>query len=338
MMSQTAARRGTAGKEPRRRDRFAWPLRYHCLAMEETQTPPQVSVLVVSWNDASSLRRCLASLEQSNERERFEVLVVDNASQDESPRLDAEFPNATFLRLPRHFGLVKALNIGMRTAKGEFYFFLAPAVEVLPDTVMSLAARLAAEDEAAAVCPLLVGPDSGRVPQFFRLPSPETLPAVSRRGSFESDSPDLEGERVQVAFPCLSALMVRSYFLKGLRYIDQRYGQSWADAEIAAQIRRASKRIFLYPGIRAVLHREEEGRFGPAVRALLSADWALGAATFGAKHYGFGTGLKVRAALIAGALGQAVLALVRFRDVGYHFSRFGFVLRGQKLDGTQAIL
>src|ERR1017187_6304910 len=81
--------------------------------MEETPIPIRTSVLVVSYNMAEALRRCLTALDQSNGRETFEILVVDNGSEDDSLAVIDSFPSVTTLRLPRNFGFVKALNIGM---------------------------------------------------------------------------------------------------------------------------------------------------------------------------------------------------------------------------------
>src|SRR6516225_7308026 len=129
--------------------------------MEENQAPgpPRVSAVVLSYNTAASLRRCLSALEASSIREQMEIIVVDAASQDESPRLDAEFPNVAFQRMPRNFGATKALNIGARTALGDQIFFVAPEVEVERDTVAKLAAKLETDNDAAAVCPALFAPD-----------------------------------------------------------------------------------------------------------------------------------------------------------------------------------
>ena len=82
--------------------------------------------------------------------------MVDCGSHDESPQLDAEFPNITILRLPRYFGRTKALNIGTRTAAGEYLFFLTPEVEVLPTTIPALVAQLEADPNVMAACPLLL--------------------------------------------------------------------------------------------------------------------------------------------------------------------------------------
>jgi GT2 family glycosyltransferase len=293
--------------------------------------PPliQVSALVVSYNCAAALRRCLRALESSEGRERMEIIVVDNGSRDESPRLDTEFPNSTFLRLPRNFGFVKALNIAMRSAKAEFLFIVDPRTEVLPGAAMALAEKLETNENAAAVAPLLATAEGKPGPQLYQLPAAANVGAVSKEGAFRPVAPPAAGEQaVPVEFADLTALMVRTWFVKGLRYIDERYSQFWAGAEIAAQIRRAGKKILLCPEIRAIWH--DEPAFPPgmpnAARALLEANWSLGAATYAAKHFGFAAGLKVRIAAALAALGRL------------QFSRFMYLVSGQKIDGTQTSL
>jgi GT2 family glycosyltransferase len=307
--------------------------------MEETESPqpPKVSVLIVSHNSAAPLRRCLEALERSQQRESFEILVVDAGSLDESPTLDLEFPSVTILRLPRHFGLTKALNIGMRTAKGEFVLFLDPSVEALPDTVSGLAAALEAEPEAVAVCPVLVSPEGQPVPEIYMLPDRHGITAARRAlVGGEPLAVDASSERLSVQMPSLAALMVRLYFLKGLRYIDERYSNSWIEAEICFQILRASRKILLLPGVRAVRHPEPARVFaeGASLEALLAADWALCASVYAGKRYGFLAAQKVRWAAVLGALG----ALFGFRRLGYHWHRLVYLLQGQKLDGSQRLL
>ncbi|MGE5645599.1 MAG: glycosyltransferase family 2 protein [Acidobacteriota bacterium] len=292
--------------------------------MEETQTTPQVSVLIVSYNRAEALRRCLAALERSAGRETFEIVVVDNGSQDGSVGVIAEFPNVTPLHLPRNFGFTKALNIGMRTAKGEFFFFLNPRTEVLADTVSTLAAQLAAQPDAVAVSPLLDGAS-----HLYKLPRPENVGALAGAGAFEEAAIETGGDTpVEVEFAGFAALMVRAYFLKGLRYIDERYAQSWADAEIAAQIRRAGRKTLLVPAARATWHSEDDLRetMPPQAVALLESDWKLGAAAFAGKHFGYAAGLKVRIASALGAL------------AAFQIRRFTYLLSGQKIDGTQNVM
>jgi len=297
--------------------------------MEQVPIPLRTSVIVVSYNMAAALKRCLAALEQSAERAAFEIVVVDNGSEDESVEVIDSFPNVTPLRLPRNFGFVKALNIGMRTAKGEFFLFLNPKTEVLPDTVSALTAHLAKEADAVALSPAIATPDGQPAAHLYKLPRQADLRALAAAGEFEAAPvPEAAGETVAIEFAGFAALMVRSYFLKGLRHIDERYAQSWADAEIALQIRRAGKKTLLAPAIRAVWHPEDDLRRSMPANPLelLAADWALGAATYAAKHFGFGAGLKVRLSAIFSAL------------FSFRLRRFSYLLTPQKIDGTQTMM
>ncbi len=290
--------------------------------MEETPVPPRASVIIVSFNAVDALRRCLAALEAAPDRAAFEVLVVDNGSTDGSAALEQEFAAVTFLKLPRNFGFTRALNIGMRTAKAELFFFLDPRVEIQGAVVTALAGRLEKLPEAVAAAPLLVTPAGEPAPRLFRLPVASTVTALARAGEFTPAAvPAQDGDAVPVDFAAFTALMVRAYFLKGLRYVDERYAQTWGDAEIALQIRRANRKVVLAPDIRVVMHDEPD-----PVREIfgnvLVSDWVSGAATYAGKHFGFLSGLKVRLAAGLSALAGLRLGVLT-----------GIVSR-KKLDGT----
>jgi hypothetical protein len=269
----------------------------------------------------------------------MEIVVVDCGSHDESPLLDAEYAQITMLRLPRNFGIVKALNIGMRTAKGDYFLFLPPEAEVQPDTVAALSARLEATAEAVAVAPLLLSPEGEVVTRHRRVPLPEEAYRAWRAGDFADWAPSArEAEALPVEFLNVPVFMARANFLKGMRYIDERYGNSCWDLELCCQIRRASKRVLLLPPVSAVLHPAPPASIYPAVRAQLAADRALGIVTYAGKHFGLGAGMKTRLLATLSALGAALASLVTFRDTRYGFSLLSCLLSGQKIDGSQSAL
>jgi hypothetical protein len=111
--------------------------------------------------------------------------------------------------------------------------------------------------------------------------------------------------------------MVRVFLIKAVRQIDERYGQFGGDADLAAQILRAGKKILLIPEAR-VLHSG-----GRPEEALVRADFLLGRAVFSGKYLGFLAGLRARLASIFGPL-------VRFQLL-----EFRHTVAGQKIDGTQ---
>src|SRR5450759_3809426 len=122
---------------------------------EQQKQPPRVSVVVVSRNRAAMLRRCLETVAASDAHSTLQVIVVDNGSTDGSAWIGDDFPNVQVIRLPKNFGLTKALNLGWRAADAEYVFFLHDDTEVRPPTIAILAGALDTRAEVAAVCPLL---------------------------------------------------------------------------------------------------------------------------------------------------------------------------------------
>ena len=275
---------------------------------DQEKQPPRASVAVVSHNRVELLERCLKSLEGSEGRETIQVIVVDNGSRDGSAELEARFPGVQFIKLPKNFGLTKALNLGWRAADAPYVLFLHDDTEVEPGTVLRLAEALDANPDAGAVCPLLVDDEGRPAPQLGGLPpSGEWHPAE------ESASGP-----AAVEYPRGAALMMRVYLIKAIRQIDERYGQFGADADLAAQIRRGGKKILLIPTAR--VRHQGRGEY----TAFERADFLLGRAVFLGKYQGFGAGMKARIAAVFGPL------------FGFRFGELKYTVAGQKIDGTQA--
>jgi GT2 family glycosyltransferase len=285
---------------------------------EEQAAAPKVTALIFSYDSAPALRRCISALESSFDRPTIEILVVDCGSHDESPQIDSEFAGVTILRLPRYFGRTKALNIATRTASGEHLFFLTPNVEVLPTTIPALVARLESDPEAAAVCPLLLDTQAHPIAQFYCLPIPATglnlTPVVI----------DKSADAISVELATFQAFMVRKYFVKGINYLDERYGEFGCDAELCFQIRRASRKTLALPQITALY--TPGSPYSDASRTIFEADRIHGTAVYFAKHYGMLTGLIFRI--------KAILkALVTFR-----WGLLGSLVSGAKIDGSQSMI
>jgi GT2 family glycosyltransferase len=274
---------------------------------EQEKAAPRVSVVVVSRNRVELLRACLQSIWSSRERDRFQVIVVDNGSTDGAAQIESEFPDVQYIRLPKNFGLTKALNLGWRAADAEYVLFLHDDTRVEPDAISLLAGALDANADAAAVCPLLVD-DAGR-------PAPQ-LGSLPPTGQWRPAEP-VGAEPYAVQFARGAALMVRVYFVKAIRQIDARYGQFGSDADLAAEIRRASRKILLAPAAR-VWHRGSA-----AYSTMERADFLQSRAVFLGKYYGFGAGIKARIASVLGPL------------AGFQFGELRYTLNGQKIDGSQ---
>jgi GT2 family glycosyltransferase len=176
---------------------------------------------------------------------------------------------------------------------------------VRPSTIAILAGALDTRAEMAAVCPLLVDEQGEPTPQLGSLPP---------TGVWQ---PAAHGAPLVVEFPRGAALMVRVYFIKAIRQIDERYGQFGSDADLAAEIRRASRKILLMPAA-SVRH---QGR--SSYTSMEWADFLSSRAVFLGKYEGFLAGIKARIAAVLGPLASFRLGVIKY------------TINAQKIDGTQ---
>lgn len=89
-------------------------------------TQLEASVVVLGYNGRQFLEKCLSSvLDQDLALEKYEVLYVDNASQDGSVALVKErFPQVKLAELDRNYGYAQGNNIAFEMTRGEFVVFL----------------------------------------------------------------------------------------------------------------------------------------------------------------------------------------------------------------------
>jgi N-acetylglucosaminyl-diphospho-decaprenol L-rhamnosyltransferase len=116
-----------------------------------------LSIIIVNWNSAEFVRRCLQSIYAGTKGCDFEVIVVDNASFDKCGEIcRGEFAGAKFLSSSTNLGFAKANNLGAERAAGRNLLFLNPDTEVQDDALRKMIWFLDATSEAGiAGCRLL---------------------------------------------------------------------------------------------------------------------------------------------------------------------------------------
>lgn len=136
--------------------------------MTDPAPVPSVTAVIVAYNDATDLAELLPALTGSS----VEVIVVDNASNDDSASVAAS-AGATVIALPDNTGWTVASNRGGERASGDVIAFVNPDARPDPTDLGRLAALLDAPD-AGIAAPRFVEPSGDPQPFYFRFPTPLT--------------------------------------------------------------------------------------------------------------------------------------------------------------------
>lgn len=259
--------------------------------------------MIVTHNRCETLRRGLQLLGSAHQ-----ILVVDNGSTDgTSATLEFEFPRARFIRLPKNFGLTKALNIGIRAADGTYILLLHDDTLIAEGVVSALADYLEAHIEAGCVAPLLTDETGSPMPQVRPLPT-SALPDPPYAPATAATAPCLLG----------AAVMYRAFFLRAIRQIDERYGTYGPDIELAWQVGRGGKKAVVLQDLKAV----HLAMPSSVKQGTLNGDRVAGTAAFLGTHVSLPASLLYR-------FTTGLLASLTIR-----FSVAAGAFLGQKIDGT----
>lgn len=108
-----------------------------------------VSIVIPNYNGSRLLPTCLDSLRAQTYRD-FEIIVVDNASTDDSVSLiRARYPEVTVLQMPVNRVFAGAVNAGIRMAKGDVIATLNNDTEADPHWLEQLCLALERHPEAS---------------------------------------------------------------------------------------------------------------------------------------------------------------------------------------------
>lgn len=115
-----------------------------------------VSIIIVTYNSERFISNCLTSIYNHRTACEYEVIVVDNASQDNTCHIVSEFDQATLIQNSNNEGFSKANNRGIRQATGQYVMLLNPDVLMDDYCIDRLLETLKKDPAIGIVAPQLV--------------------------------------------------------------------------------------------------------------------------------------------------------------------------------------
>jgi GT2 family glycosyltransferase len=137
-----------------------------------------LSIVIVSYNTKRLLKKCLESIFRFQKDLSFEVILVDNHSQDKSAAMAREkFPQVRMLENKRNLGFAAASNQGIRFSRGRFVLLLNPDTEFTRGGITDMIRFMESQKEVGVCGPRMKSPD-GRI-HFSCRSFPSYLTAIS---------------------------------------------------------------------------------------------------------------------------------------------------------------
>lgn len=144
---------------------------------------PLLSIIVTVYNSRNLLRQLARGIFAYPPSAPFELIIVDNNSQDGTSELiKKEFPKVTYICHEKNNGLASGNNSGIQKAQGEYLLILNPDVAVFEGMCDKLIAFMESHPRAGIVGPRLINPD--KTLQFSTFEFPQWYTPILRRTLF----------------------------------------------------------------------------------------------------------------------------------------------------------
>lgn len=225
-----------------------------------------VTLVIVTWNSAGWIGRCLRAIPAACATRSFEVVVFDNASEDTTVQQVSEVratPETLLILSDRNIGFAGGVNRAVARASGRHVLLLNPDCELAPGTVDTLVSYLDTHNDVAAAVPLLVGEDGEpqRDFQLRRLPTMTSIatdlllvdhiaPHTQRSADYkklELDAPH------PIEQPAAAAMLIRREVMEEVGSLDERFEPAWfEDVDYCRRLSGAGHSIHLVPHAVAV--------------------------------------------------------------------------------------
>jgi GT2 family glycosyltransferase len=223
--------------------------------------PVDLSILIVTWNSARFIDRCLRSIPAACEGLAYEVVVHDNASGDDTL---AHLGEARVIRSLSNAGFATGTNRAFADSRGRYVFLLNPDCELAPRALTVLFDFLEQHPHVAAAAPLLIDEsgDSQREFQLRRLPTLASLmtevllvdklfprnPVTARHRYRDLDL--TEPRRVEQ--PAAAALLLRRATVDEIGALDESFAPAWfEDVDYCRRLAERKKEVWVVPAAQA---------------------------------------------------------------------------------------
>ena len=279
-----------------------------------------LSIVIVNWNTGDLLRDCLTSVYASEGDFTFEVVVVDNCSQDSScSMVRDEFAQVHLIASEINGGYAYANNLGLRRLLARYYLLLNTDTILPPRALQEMLEFMNTHPEVGIAGPKLVMSD-GSLDLACRRSFPTVenscyklfglsrlFPSSRRFGAYNLTYLDPD-ETSEVDSVVGAFMMVRGEVVEEVGGLDEEFFMYAEDLDWALRAKQAGWKVYYYPEV-TVLHYKRQSSDQNRSRARYEFWRAM--YIFYRKHYAEETPLLVHYLVLGGLVLRGGMRLQR---------------------------
>lgn len=231
-----------------------------------------LSIIIISFNTKEILKACLNSLKEACHglEGNWETIVVDNHSTDSSAAYLMNWAKKRlvnrFIRLKENLGFAKAVNQGVKKAKGKFILLLNSDIVCEKRAITKLVEFAGGVEDLGLVGGRLYLPNGEVQPSTFHLPTIKGAFKefwLGQEGSFGQYLPS--GDEPQIVEAVVGALMlIPRTVLEKVDSLDERYFMYFEDLDFCGRLKKAGFKVYYYPEAAFTHFHGQSGKKTPA--------------------------------------------------------------------------
>lgn len=224
----------------------------------------ELSVVIVNYNTGALLARCIGSVVRA--APKAEAVLLDNASTDGSMAAIQNFQFSIFnfktIRNKKNFGFARAVNQGIKRAKGEYILLLNPDAVVKPGAIQKMLEFTKRTEDCGAIAPRLLNPDGTVQASVMHFPTPWRAVAEFWFGVKNTYSKYVPsgGDPRQVEAAVMAALLITPAARKKVGLLDEKYFMYYEDLDYCKRLRKAGLKVYYLPSAEVIHYHGVSGR------------------------------------------------------------------------------
>ena len=218
----------------------------------------ELSVIIVNWNTKKLLEDCLRSIFKFTKDVGFEIIIVDNGSEDGSQSmLKKKFPQVKLIPNKDNLGFAKANNQGIKIAKGKYVLLLNSDTYLIENSFKKLVEKADKCDDFGALGSLLLNEDRSvqqsvgffpDLPQvFWWMTFIDDLPGGTILKPYHVDHDSFYKSEHEVDWITGAAFLIPKKVTDKVGFLDDKIFMYGEDFEWCFRIKKAGFKVYFSP-------------------------------------------------------------------------------------------